>query len=99
MESKYRIGDMVRILDPVPEDSWVGTNDFMIRQAGKITTIVDIFSEVNAHDGFIYKLDGMNGWNWESTMFEPAPVFELDNDDNDVCPACFDHYFDCYRVV
>lgn len=98
MESKYRIGDMVRILDPVPGDSWVGTNDFMIRQAGKITTIVGIFSEGHAPDGFVYKLDGMNGWSWESTMFEPAQVVEI-NDEEDISEANFGSFFTGFEVL
>lgn len=99
MASKYNVGDMVRILDPVPDDSWVGTTPYMKEQAGKITTIANIINEANGADGYIYKLHNMHHWSWESNMFEPAVVFELNAEDDAVGTALFGQFFDAFKVI
>lgn len=97
MESEYRIGDRVKILDPVPE-AWVGTNAFMRTQAGKTTTIIDMRPEEHAVDGYVYKLDRMRSWSWESNMFERAIEFELNaEEDIDECGTSFGGFLDGFK--
>lgn len=97
MESEYHVGDRVKILDPVPE-AWVGTTAFMRQQAGKTTTIIDIYPSEHTIDGYIYRLDRMRGWNWESNQFEREIEFELNaEEDTDECGASFGEFLDGFK--
>lgn len=97
MESRYKVGDLVKILDPLPSRSVVGTNSYMKEQAGKITTITDIRRHSNTHDGYIYRLKDTGYWHWESHMFMPASSFELNYDEDDIQDASFGAFFSAYK--
>lgn len=96
MTSKYQVGDSVRILNPLPYGS-VGTNEFMRKQVGKITTIESVYP-ADVPEGYIYKLKDMKGWSWESIMLEPAQVVET-NDEEDIPEANFGRFFTGFEVV
>lgn len=96
MTSKYQVGDSVRILNPLPNGT-VGTNEFMRKQVGKITTIERV-SPAGVSEGYVYNLKGMKGWNWESIMLEPAQVAET-NDEEDISEANFGSFLTGFKVV
>lgn len=96
LTSKYQVGDSVRILNPLPNGS-VGTNEFMRKQVGKITTIERV-CPTSVPEGYIYKLKGMKGWSWESIMLEPAQVVET-NDEEDIPEANFGSFFTGFEVL
>jgi len=98
MKSRYEVGDLVKILDPLPSRSVVGINSSMREQAGKITTITDIVRNSSAHDGYIYRLKDTGSWNWESHMFMPASSFELNYDEDDIQDASFGAFFSAYKI-
>ena len=95
--SKYHVGDLVRILDPVPE-GWVGTTDFMREQAGKTTTVEEVIRAPKTPEKCVYRLKDMRGWNWESIMLEPAQVVET-NDEEDIPEANFGSFFTGFEVL
>lgn len=95
--SKYHVGDLVRILDPVPE-GWVGTTDFMRGQAGKTTTVEEVIRAPKTPEKCVYRLKDMRGWNWESIMLEPAQVAET-NDEEDISEANFGSFLTGFKVV
>ena len=95
--SKYHVGDLVRILDPVPE-GWVGTTDFMREQAGKTTTVEEVIRAPKTPEKCVYRLKDMRGWNWESIMLEPAQVVET-NDEEDIPEANFGSFFTGLEVL
>lgn len=99
MAHKYKIGDRVQILDPVPEGKTVATVYEMKRMAGKITEIMGMSERSYASDGFIYYL-GDDRWTWESHMFVPAPNFELnpDDDENDIQFTSFESFIDAFKA-
>lgn len=95
--SKYHVGDLVRILDPVPE-GWVGTNDFMREQAGKTTTVEEVIPAHKTPEKCVYRLKGMRGWNWESIMLEPVEESHTDEDE-DIPAGVFGEFFDGFEVL
>lgn len=100
MEINYHIGDKVRIVDPIPDGRWCGVASPMRKFAGKVKTIAKIIREGHAIGGFVYRLeDDVGNWNWESNMFEPAVVFELNAEDDAVGTALFGQFFDEFKVI
>ena len=96
--SKYHVGDLVRILDPVPE-GWVGTTDFMREQAGKTTKIIDAERDLNARGGFLYRLAADPNWYWECHMFVPVFNFELTPDeDGDIQSATLETFLGAFKT-
>jgi hypothetical protein len=77
MESKYKVGDTVKIKQlSVDGDYRHGINSEMIEQAGKTFKIISVsLSDSPAckipDDGFTYRLDGIS-WAWASSMFEDS---------------------------
>lgn len=100
MEINYHIGDKVRIVDPIPDGRWCGVASPMRKFAGKVKTIAKITREGHAIGGFVYRLgDDVGNWNWESNMFEPAVVFELNAEEDAVGTALFGQFFDAFKVI
>ena len=91
----FKVGQKVRILDPVPE-GYINVVESMRRMAGQIVTIDRRYRNDRCADGYEYYITGSRCV-WESIAFEKFIPFEIEEDE-DIPDATFGGFFKKYEV-
>lgn len=82
MQKNYNIGDYVRVVKNLEENTDITVNSEMTAQQGSIHRVIGrrnrILGSNQEIDHFYYEITG-SGWTWTSVMLEPIEKKDLKN--------------------